>query len=458
MPVSVNEARFFGQTDSETIQNAIEYAVTEGDGIVTIPRFNLRTGKPIRIIDQSILLPSDITILLEGAHLRQADGVIENIFRNQNAWTELGNTVEGEQHNIRIIGVGNTILDGGLPNGMCEQLLRDNPGKYPSMLHNVPILLHNVRDFEIRGIRFVDARYWAVTLMYCRWGRASELDFRMYGTLENQDGIDLRIGCEFITVENITGITGDDTVALTALPARTDQATGGLTVRGKSVDIHDITIRNIISASHGNHLLRFLNENGARLYNVTVTDVKDTGEAISGAAIIFGTVDPYLMKNPHAQGDFKNITVRNVISHAQRALDICEPCENLLIENVVADAGTEMAIRIRENFHAENVTIRDLVFTPSETADSFSDTFCPQENLRGLRIENVRAENIDYLYRGLALSVNGLTADDPRKAIVTSEHASLASAYGRYFRTAYGKVITNRPKDNRFQENSKSKQ
>ena len=218
------------------------------------------------------------------------------------------------------------------------------------------------------------------------------------------------------------------------------------------------TIRNIISASHGNHLLRFLNENGAKLYNVTVTDVKDTGEAISGAAIIFGTVDPYLMKNPHAQGDFKNITVRNVISHAQRALDICEPCENLLIENVVADAGTEMAIRIRENFHAENVTIRDLVFTPSEAADSFSDTFCPQENLRGLRIENVRAENIDYLYRGLALSVNGLTADDPRKAIVTSEHASLASAYGRYFRTAYGKVITNRPKDNRFQENAKSKQ
>jgi hypothetical protein len=294
--------------------------------------------------------------------------------------------------------------------------------------------------------------------MYCRWGRASELDFRMYGTLENQDGIDLRIGCEFITVENITGITGDDTVALTALPAKTDQATAGLTVRGKSVDIHDITIRNIISASHGNHLLRFLNENGARLYNVTVTDVKDTGEAISGAAIIFGTTDPYLMKNPHAQGDFKNITVRNVISHAQRALDICEPCENLLIENVVADAGTEMAIRIRENFHAENVTIRDLVFTPSEAADSFSDTFCPQENLRGLRIENVRAENIDYLYRGLALSVNGLTADDPRKAIVTSEHASLASAYGRYFRTAYGKVITNRPKDNRFQENAQSKQ
>ena len=334
---------------------------------------------------------------------------------------------------------------------MCEQLLRDNPGKYPSMLRNIPIFLHNVRDFEVRGIRFIDARYWAVTLMYCRWGRVSELDFRMYGTLENQDGLNLRIGCEYITVENITGITGDDTVALTALPLKSDQSAGGLIVKGKTVDIHHVTVRNIISASHGNHLLRFLNEFGAKIYDVTVTDIKDTGEAVSGATVIFGTTDPYLMKTPHAMGDFRNITVKNVVSYAQRALDLCEPCENLLIENVMMGAGTEMGIRFRKNFVAKNVCLRDIVLAPTERADCFADTFCPPEAVTDLRLERVRVENVQYLYRGISLSAQDLTANEPSESIVTQTHAELASAYGRYFHSAYGKEIKNRPKDNRFQ-------
>ncbi|MBE6691623.1 MAG: hypothetical protein E7590_10185 [Ruminococcaceae bacterium] len=450
MTIFASDPRFLGASDSETIQNAVDHAEKSHAETLVIPRENPRTGAPLWVIERSILLPSDLCIMLEGAHLRLADGVIENIFRNKNAWTPLGNTAEGEQSGIRIIGMGQALLDGGKPNGMCEQLLRDNPGKYPSMLRNVPVFLHNVRDFEVRGIRFADARYWALTLMYCRHGRASELDFRMYGTLENQDGIDLRIGCEHIAVENITGITGDDTVALTALPLESDQATAGLVVKGKSVDIHDVTIRNVTSATHGNHLLRFLNENGAKIYNVTVTDVRDTGEAISGATILCGTTDPYLMTHPHKMGEFRNITIQNVISRAQRALDLCEPCEDLLIENVAAEQGTEMGIRLKENFVAKNVTIRNLVLSPTEPADCLVDTFCSTEAVADLHFENIRAENVRYLYRGTPLQIGELQATAPLCKTATSAHAQLASAYGRYFYTAYGKVIQNRPKDSRF--------
>lgn len=451
MPVNANDAAFFGANDSETLQNAIDRAAREGDGTVVIPRENARTGTKLWEIEKTLLLPSDVTVLLDGAHLRLADGVIENIFRNENAWTDLGNTAEGEQHGIRILGRAGAVLDGGNPNGMCEQLLRDHPGKYPSMLRNCPIFLHNVRDFEVRGLRIVDARYWGVTVMYCRWGRIAEIDFRMYGTLENQDGIDLRIGCEFITVENVTGITGDDTVALTALPMVSDQATGGLIVAGKSVDIHGVTVRNVISASHGNHLLRFLCEGGAKIYDVTVSGLKDTGEAISGAVVLFGTEDPNLLQGvgAHAMGDFRNITVRDVICRSQRALDFCEACENLLVENVVGDAGTEMLLRFRKTFRAKNVVLRDLTLCPAETADSFADTFPSAEDLGDLRIENARAEHMNHLYRGTPLRIDRLTADEPKEAIVTPEHAKLASAYGRYFRTAYGKKIENRPKDSR---------
>lgn len=452
MTVYADSERFFGKSDSETLQNAIDYAEKAGCPRIVIPRRNARAESDVWTIEKTLLLPSDLTVILDGAHLRLADGVVENIFRNRNAWTEEGRTLAGEQHGIRIIGECGAILDGGNPNGMCEQLLRDNPGKYPSMLRNVPIFLHNVRDLEVRGIRFTDTRYWAVTLMYCRWGRLSELDFRMYGTLENQDGIDLRIGCEYVTIENVTGITGDDTVALTALPPNRGLAPGALSVEGKTIDIHDVTIRNITSASHGNHIVRFLNENGAKIYNVTVSDVKDTGEAISGATIIFGTTDPYLMQTPHAMGDFRNITVRNVISRAQRALDICESCENLLIENVVAEGETEMGIRFRKNFSAKNVTIRDFVLSPDKTADSLADAECPPEALSDVKLKNFRAKNLRILYRGAPLRINGLTSDDPTESIFREDHARLASAYGRYFHSAYGKVIENRPKDNRFQE------
>lgn len=271
------------------------------------------------------------------------------------------------------------------------------------MLRNVPLFLRNVRDFEVRGIRFINSRYWCTTFMFCRWGKITDLDFRLYGTLENQDGIDLRIGCEYITIENITGITGDDTVALTALPSKKDQAVGSLTVKGKPIDIHGITIHNVISASYGNHLLRFLCEDGAKIYDVTAEGLKDTGKAISGSAIIFGTTDPYLMETPHKMGDLRNITVRDVVSHSQRALGLCEPCENLLIENVVADTGTEMEIRLRHNFHAKNVIIRNFVLRSGDTADSFADTECPPEVVADLRLENVRIENINYLFREIAL-------------------------------------------------------
>ena len=227
-----DESRFLGASDSETIQNTINAAHLDGIGKVVIPRRNPRNGKMLWMIGKTLLLPSDMTVVLDGCHLRLEDGVRENIFRNENAWTAEGNTLEGEQHDIRIIGLGNAVLDGGKPNGLCEQMHRDDPINNPHMQVNLLVFLHNVRNFEVSGFRCVDSRWWATCFMFCRWGMIRNLDMRMYGTLENQDGVDLRIGCEYITVENITGITGDDTVALTALP-RDTYFEGMLHVDGK---------------------------------------------------------------------------------------------------------------------------------------------------------------------------------------------------------------------------------
>ena len=108
--VSANDPRFFGATDSETIQNAIGFAKEQGVEKVLIPRANERTGCDLWIIDSAILLPDHITVELDGAHLRLADGVRDNIFRNQNCATEKGATLDGEQCEIHLVGKNGAIL------------------------------------------------------------------------------------------------------------------------------------------------------------------------------------------------------------------------------------------------------------------------------------------------------------------------------------------------------------
>ena len=144
MTVYANEKRFWREDDAATIQAAVDAAALQGADLI-IPRLTA-DGRNVWQIARAILLPSHITVILQDCHLRMADGVRENMFRNQNAYTPLGNTLEGEQSHIRLIGEGNALLDGGKSNGLCEQLHRDDPQRYPSMFVNLTVLFHNVRD------------------------------------------------------------------------------------------------------------------------------------------------------------------------------------------------------------------------------------------------------------------------------------------------------------------------
>ena len=192
MAIYASDKQFWGENDSVTIQNAVDYAEKTGLGRVIIPRHNDRTGENIWHISSAIVLPSHMTVVLEDAHLRLCDGVFDNIFRNRNIFTPEGNTLEGEQEGIHILGSGNALLDGGEHNGLVEQMHRDDPVKYPRLSVNLMIFLHNVRHFTVEGLHFANARWWAVCCVYCRWGKIRDLDFRFYADHENQDGVDLR--------------------------------------------------------------------------------------------------------------------------------------------------------------------------------------------------------------------------------------------------------------------------
>ena len=453
--ISVSDPRFFGETDSETIQNAINYAHENGYKEVVIPCRNARTDSDRYVIPKVILLPSNMTVYLDSAHMVMADGVWENMFRNENAYTELGKTLAGEQENIRIIGLGHAVIDGGTPNGLCEQLHRDDPEHYPSMYVNLMIFFCNVRHFEVRNIQFLDTRYWAMNFMFCRWGKLIDLDFRNYATMENQDGIDIRVGCEYITVENITGITGDDTIALTALPLGARH----LAVEGKKVHIHDINIRNVESSTHGCALLRFLCEDGAQIYNVNVDGLKDTGVSVGGAAIFMGTGSTRFARD-HARvmGDFRNITIRNIMVATQRGIDFNEPTENVTIENLTTFGRNEVGLAFGKNFVAKNVKIRNVNICPDPESHEDAARYAfsvPEENpeaFEGLYLSDVTVTGEKYIFAGLDLPIENFRYEAPTEGymIPFAEKPKLKSGYGRYFYGSYGKPIENRPRDNRF--------
>ena len=431
--VFANDPRFFGKTDSETVQNAIDYASAHGIGKVVIPSENERAGTDVWIIDRAILLPSRLTVELDGARLRLADGVRDNIFRNQNGCTEIGRTVEGEQRDIHIVGKNGATLDGGKPNGMSERLCREHPGEYPSMKVNLLVWFFNVRDFSLEGLRIVESRWWAVCFHFCRQGLLSDLDFRMDASLRNRDGIDLRIGCEDITIRNITGLTGDDTVALSALA---DVGLDGklLTVEGKSGDIKNVTIRNLRAASCGCALVRLLNEDGYVLRNIVIDGVEDTGEAISAAAIRFGEGNTrYAANKGREMGEFSDVVVRNVRTSAQYALIFGEPTRNVTVNHVQGTGCCRVLAGFCANFVAENVRLSDLSIRNDSSADCvfFVEKGAETE---GCRIENVTVGGAEYLFRGKKTAVSGWRFERETPREHTPESPSFPSAYGLYIR------------------------
>lgn len=159
---------------------------------------------------------------------------------------------------------------------------------------NIGILFAFVENFSIENVAIHHSHCWAVSLERCAHGQVRDLRLasRENSTIDgapvkilNQDGLDLRLGCHDILIENISGHTGDDLVALTAIPSATRPAgslastmvSGGLN-RGEGLDdIRQIIVRNVRGYScGGHHTVRLLNTPGVRMHDILVDGIIDT--------------------------------------------------------------------------------------------------------------------------------------------------------------------------------------
>jgi len=405
--ISPNDQALFGTTDSETIQNAITAAEADGCRKVIIPRFNLRTGKNEWRIPVSIKLPSDFTLILRNCYMVQETGVYDNMFTNSLSAKE-PHTMEDEQHDITILGEGNVCLSGGVHNGLLE----NNAMRYglPRIWVNTMFLWINVRNLRIENLHIERHRWWAMTHLYCRDVKLKNIDFFSAPHVPNMDGIDLRVGCTGFEIENITGRTGDDTVAMTALSGRYERACG---VEGKPSDISHVKIRNVISDPFRMLNVRVLNQDGNQVYDIDIDTIMDSSEFVSKAkpkaAIGIGTQGSVYTNLAHAKlEDTHDIHARNIYTRGSIAVRFDEFCCDSSFKNVKTFNTNVVGISTSGvGCHLQNVVFDGFYYSSNKMIHRIGVSANPEgyfqsvvrlpETTGDLTVRNLHVADIAYL-------------------------------------------------------------
>jgi hypothetical protein len=352
-------------TDAHRIQLAVD-AAAASNGRVVIPRINESNNSQIWLLDEAIRLPANITVELDGCHLKLSDRSRDNFFRSANCGA--GISPIDPLENIHLIGRGGAVLEGAdypRATGDAGKVLGERTYGTDAGVdsesqngdwRNIGILFASVSHFSIQNIHMVDSHCWAISLEYCSQGTLRDLSFDSRGKkmidgkeeiILNQDGLDLRHGCHDILIENISGQTGDDLIALTAIP-NPERKAGNLNSTVISADqestfpgIHNVIIRNVRGhCAGGHHIVRLLNTLSLPMDNIIIDGLIDTSYPPyqSRVALKIGDKFPqYGGINP--LGTTRRVIVNNVISRAKYAVLIGGSLCDSSISNVLQNGG-----------------------------------------------------------------------------------------------------------------------
>lgn len=448
--ITPNDPAVMAESDSQSIQNAVDEALRSDVRRVVIPRVNERTGEARWDIDKAIILSSNIEIVLDNCYLRQTDGSMDNVFRNFDD-DNVRSTLEEEQENIIIRGVGNAVIDGGVHNGLLQSNSEKNG--LPHVEKNNVIRLHNLRGLKLLDFTILNQRWWAINLHYVEEGLISGLKIKCDNGCHNQDGIDLRSGCNNIILENLYGYSGDDFIALTGFYGARES--NKYAVKGKSIDIHDIVIKNIVATSAECAVIGIRNQDGVKMYNITVDTVHDTVPsdrlADKEPSFVFGfdinaykspkspytTIrigqDGYVHFNETKLGDVYGIHVTNIHTRTNCAVMLNENIKDSYFGNIYAGPDVDRVITTKScrahqiyGCDMRNVVFENIFYNCADNPNSVAFDF--DLNQKEHTMDNVFVRNafignakvaVDMKHKG-TLIINGLYGDNVKEKINVS--------------------------------------
>ena len=416
--ISPNEMRFFGGDDSETLQNAIDAAAAQG-GTLTIPRYNARRDQAQWRITRALQIPDNFTLILDNCYMVMETGVYDHMFTNSRSYDETARTLQGEQKNISILGKGNVCLDGGEHNHLLEK----TSGRYgfPRVWKNTMFFWLNVRNLRVENLHIENQRWWAITHVFCRDVTIRNINFDAVPHVPNMDGIDLRIGCNNFTIENITGRTGDDVIAMTAVNGNEY----AWKVEGKDTHIHDVKIRTVLGDPFIHLVVRLLNHDGNEIYNVdldTVYDASDfTTKKRPHATVDLGCV-LYSKVRKSRLGETHDIIARNITSRGETAIRLNNQLCDAIFENVKTFGDNIDAVGTQgKGCQVENVTFKDLYYGSTQqeifvstalTPDKYHGAVLNLQNIEGsLTVKDLhvdKVKNIIAANKAVTVTIDGM--------------------------------------------------
>ncbi|GAA4437221.1 hypothetical protein GCM10023091_16090 [Ravibacter arvi] len=236
----------FQGTDTQRIRQAVEKA-SRTTHIIRIPAENAN-GSSVWMIDDAILLPSNIRVILDNCTLQLSDQSRDNMFRSDNVGDGIENP--GWNRDIHLVGMGRVILRGaanprstgdGARKLTLDPVASQKKGigrvsygsdaafpdrKQTGDWRNIMVLIAKVDGFSLTNVRIEHSHAWAVSFERTLNARISDIQIHNPEEIAignrkvkvyNKDGINLRQGCKYFRINNIDGINGDDLVALSSL-------------------------------------------------------------------------------------------------------------------------------------------------------------------------------------------------------------------------------------------------
>lgn len=385
-----NNPNFYCGSDSEKIEQALAFAAKNSLPL-EITRRCADDDRDFWLIERAILLMADSVLNIVDCTIQLADSCRDNFIRS-------GNCIVGSKkvepiENITICGIGNAVLKGAdIPRStgdsakiLGERTFGTDAGKTGENPNgdwrNIGILLADVSNFSISNIKIIDQHCWGISLEYCRHGSLKNIVFDARNSKEingskvtilNQDGIDLRQGCCYIDIENISGNTGDDMVALTGIgPLTENSVPGGRSThfsasvrRGDNDNIHHINIKNVRGMCYGkHHIVRLLNTRGVKMHHIDIDGIYDESPAeyATYATLKIGDRNPnWGGTNP--VGDTAFVTVKNVISNSQCGIAIQNSLSDSVFSNIGRGANCGDLLKVFNTNIVKNVQFEDLKF------------------------------------------------------------------------------------------------
>lgn len=415
-----NANDFMAASDNERIEAAL--AQMDNDRVLVIPP-RVSAIEPERdywLLDRAILIPENTTILLKNCTIKLSDRCRDNFFRTANCGMGIADPVR--IRNVHLRGEGLCTLQGAdhpRATGDSSKLLavpcpyetedlvqygdwipeeRRTPEGIqfwdrhdhsygtdvndPNESHygdwrGIGVLFANVENFSISGLRIVESHGWGISMEACANGRVERIEFDacmskmidgMRMNMENQDGVNLRNGCHHIVVSDITGRTGDDIVALTAIAGDEYRPGGSLYSTHvmhsdwshRERDIHDVIIRNVIGYSHLCISVRLLACN-THIYNVVIDGVIDTcpADVRHHSTVIIGQADSEYGKN--LPDGVRNVTISNIINRGQQCVVVGGYLKDSVISNVINCNPECPVITVERENGLDNVVTGSLV-------------------------------------------------------------------------------------------------